>query len=359
MDRAKTKRDFPTRIRKKQYLKSLFYFFVFVLVLNSFLWANTIWIERNQTFIQVPINWTPTKPQEKVFYFDQWKLIIYCKSFSRGEIFYIEILPKDDSPNVVLKDYTHQVYYKTIERNIPLNQKSFGYNGIYVFPPELKEPKNKFIWIIQNPNKEKIQKEIELNIYLREFPYSDTPLIFEKKILPPEKQKELDERIKKEREIKKIAFSENLPNLFSNRLSHPRDFHYITSEWYKTRIHQYYQIINKKKIFSQPYKSIHKGLDLKGNTGDIVYALADGKIVLSAEMYYEGNFILINHGNKIFSGYMHLNERYYPENTYVKAGIPIGTVGATGLAIGSHLHFSVWIDGIVADPLSIYSLPIR
>jgi Membrane proteins related to metalloendopeptidases len=90
-----------------------------------------------------------------------------------------------------------------------------------------------------------------------------------------------------------------------------------------------------------------------------VYALADGKIVLSAEMYYEGNFILINHGNKIFSGYMHLNERYYPENTYVKAGIAIGTVGATGLAIGSHLHFSIWIDGFVADPLSIYSLPIR
>ncbi|GIX42431.1 MAG: hypothetical protein KatS3mg129_2164 [Leptospiraceae bacterium] len=147
--------------------------------------------------------------------------------------------------------------------------------------------------------------------------------------------------------------------MITNKLSHPRDFHYITSEWYKTRFNQFYQIVNRKKVFFKPYKSLHKGLDLRGNIGDIVYAIADGKIVISEHFYYEGNFILINHGNKIFSGYMHLNERFYPENTYIKAGIPIGTVGKTGMVTGAHLHFAIWIDGFTANPLSIFSLPIK
>jgi len=359
MDPIKSKRCFAIRNLKKLYLKTWSkYFFILIYICNSFLWANTFWIERNQTFLHIPINWTPPNAQQEIIYLESWKMILYSLSFSRGEIFYFEILPKEETIRENHLNTKHKLFYKTIRREIPLNKKNFGFNGIYVFPPELEQSKNEFEWHIEDDN-HKFYKSFQLNINLRKFPFSDKPLVFEKKTLTKEEQKEIEERIQKEKILKNIAFSENLPLLLTNQLSHPRDIHYITSEWYKKRIHQYYQIIDKKRVYSKPYYSIHRGLDLKGNIGDIVFAIGDGKIVLSDNFYYEGNFILINHGNKIFSGYMHLNERYYPQNTYIKAGIPIGTVGATGLVTGAHLHFAIWIDGFVADPLSIFSLPIR
>ncbi len=302
------------------------------------------------------MNWVPEKPKVKIFNFLDWKLIIYSLSFSRGEVFYIELLHNSryDSTQKV----EHSLYYKNINKWIPINKKNFGFNTIYVFPPELNQSKNYFEWYIKI-NNIVYKKDIVLDIQLRKYLSSKNIIFLEKKKLTPEEELEIEERVKKEKSIKKMVFSEVLPNQFTNSLSHPRDYHYLTSEWFKKRKYQYYTMLNRKKIFFEPFESIHKGLDLKGKIGDLIFALADGKIVLSDNFYYEGNFIVINHGNSIFSIYMHMDQRFYRSGTYIKSGTPIGTVGSTGLATGPHLHFALWIDGYNADPLSILSLPIR
>ncbi|MCS7206301.1 MAG: M23 family metallopeptidase [Leptospiraceae bacterium] len=318
--------------------------------------ANTFFLERSQTKIQVPINWTPENPLQQVIEFQNWKLIFYSSSFSRGEAFYFEILPIDSLEHS--HQANHQLFYKTIQRVIPINKKPFGFNGLYVFPPNLKEENNEFQWKIQQ-NNEEFTKDFTLKIHLRKYPVADKKLVFEKKRLSKEEEIELNERIQKERFVKKNAFDEVLPNLLTNHLSHPRDYHYVTSEWHKIRTYQYYEIIDGKKVFYSPYQGIHKGVDLRGNEGDLVFSIANGKVVIADDFYFEGRFVLINHGNKVFSGYMHLKDLFVSKDQFIQAGTPIGTVGATGRALGAHLHYSLWIDGFNTDPLSIFSLPIR
>lgn len=337
-----------------------FWILYFLIIINFSLIGNTFWNKINQTFIQLPTNWQVENPESKIFDFENWKLIIYSKSFSRGEVFYIEILSNSlkDINFQSIKEESHFLYYKTIKKIIPLNKKNFGFNAIYVFPPDIEISLNEIEWKILSSQGEKM-KTIQIPIKIRKYPVADNVILLEKKKIPKEKEKEIIERINKEKEVKKIVFSEELPLLIINQLSHPRDFHQITSDWYKKRFIQYFEFQNFKKVFYKPFVNIHKGVDLKGTEGDIVFALSEGKVVLSEEMYYEGNFIVINHGNKIFSGYMHLKEMLVSKNTFIKAGVPIGYVGSTGLSTAPHLHFSLWIDGYSSDPLSILYLPIR
>ncbi len=328
---------------------------LFVIIINFSLKSNTFWREFQNTYVQLPYNWEFKEPQIKVFDWEDWKLILYSNSFSRGEVLYIEILPNDLK---LLKDTRHKLFYITISKEIPINQKSYGWNSIYIFPPDLTTQQNEILWE-KHYNNYTDYKRISFLVHIRKYPDSDQPIYIQKRTISKEEQKELQERIKNEKEIKKLIFSELIPFCITNKLSYPRDYHKITSEWYKYRKIQYYEILNGKKIFYKPFYTIHKGIDLKGNEGDVVFAIADGKVVLSREMYYEGNFIVINHGNMIYSGYMHLKDRYVVENTYVRAGLEIGTVGSTGMSTGPHLHYSLWIDKYSADPLSIFNLPIR
>lgn len=349
-------RYFAIHNHKIELLKSLAKIIPIFCFYNSFLWSNTYWIQRNETKIQVPFNWTPPYAEFRIFEFRSWQLIIYSKSFSRGEAFYIEIIPIEK--NIDLNNYQHRIYYKNINKQIIVNKRSFGYNAIYAFIPELIQTDNWLEWIVIEPNAT-YSTIIKLNINLRKYPVSENVIVFRDKLLSDVERKAIQERIKKEREIKKIVFSELIPNQFTNYLSHPRDYHRITSEWYKIRKLQSYVVKNNKKIYSKIYKNIHKGLDLSGDIGDVVFAMADGKIVISENFYYEGNFVLINHGNRIFTGYMHLEQIETVKDTFIKAGMPIGKVGSTGLSTGPHLHVSLWIDNFSIDPLSLLSLPIR
>lgn len=304
----------------------------------------------------MPINWTPPYAKYEIFEFRNWQFIIYSKSFSRGEAFYIEITPVEK--NLSLDSYQHTLHYKNVNKRIIVNKRSFGFNAIYAFDPDLNQTNNILEWNIIEPGGS-YSTSIKLNVNLREYPVSDGVIVFMEKLLTQKEQKELQDRINKEKEIKKMVFSEFISNQITNYLSHPRDYHKITSEWYKIRKLQSYTVKNNKRVYSKIYKSIHKGLDLRGDTADIVFAVADGKIVIADNFYYEGNFVLINHGNNIFTGYMHLDQIDAVKNTYIKAGTPIGKVGSTGLSTAPHLHISLWIDGYSVDPLSILSLPIR
>ncbi|MFN3604875.1 MAG: M23 family metallopeptidase [Leptonema sp. (in: bacteria)] len=305
--------------------------------------------------MQIPQNWKFETANYKIFDWDDWKCIVQSKSFSRGEAFYVEILPNNLKE---LKEVSSTLFYKTIGREIPINKKPYGFNGIYVFPPDIEVSYQELEWkIIQN--KKVKTKRIFFPIHIRSYPISKNIIQLEKLRITKEEEENLKKRIQEEKELKRMAFVEVLPLLINQKISHPRDYHFVTSEWYKKRLIQYYEYVNNQKIFYKPKFHIHYGVDLKGQEGDVVYALADGKVVLSKELYFEGNYIIINHGSKIFSGYMHLKERFVPEGSMVVAGIPIGKVGSTGFSTAPHLHFSLWIDGYSVDPLSILYLPLR
>ena len=93
----------------------------------------------------------------------------------------------------------------------------------------------------------------------------------------------------------------------------------------------------------------HSGIDLGARRGTPVHAAADGIASVSEDARL-GKAVRIDHGAGIESLYAHLDRVTLTTGTAVTAGQAIGTVGATGLATGPHLHFQVTRDGRLQDP---------
>jgi murein DD-endopeptidase MepM/ murein hydrolase activator NlpD len=95
----------------------------------------------------------------------------------------------------------------------------------------------------------------------------------------------------------------------------------------------------------------HTGVDIANKEGTVIVAPNSGKVILSEDMRIHGETIIISHGQGIFSTFCHLKERVVTKGDKVKRGELIGTVGQTGLATGSHLHWGLCASGVAVDPL--------
>lgn len=158
---------------------------------------------------------------------------------------------------------------------------------------------------------------------------------------------------------KAAAYRRRTDLLLDGQWFHPRDRHYVTSPFHARRVTQRYVMHGNQKRILAPRVSHHSGTDLKGKTGEIIRAVARGRVVIARKMHYEGNFIIIDHGHGIFSTYMHQSKLLVKEGDLIAAGTTIGEVGSTGMVTGPHLHISLYIRGVRLDPLSLLVLPIR
>jgi len=95
----------------------------------------------------------------------------------------------------------------------------------------------------------------------------------------------------------------------------------------------------------------HKGVDIANKEGTEILAPNSGIVVLSEDMRVHGGTIIISHGQGILSIFSHLKERLIKKGERVEKGQLIGTMGQTGLATGSHLHWGLCASGVVVDPL--------
>jgi len=86
-------------------------------------------------------------------------------------------------------------------------------------------------------------------------------------------------------------------------------------------------------------RSMHHGVDYRANTGTLVYAVAEGKVVKSTYDDMSGHYIAIRHKDNTASYYLHLSKRSVGVGTHVKARQVIGQSGNTGASSGPHLHF--------------------
>jgi murein DD-endopeptidase MepM/ murein hydrolase activator NlpD len=110
------------------------------------------------------------------------------------------------------------------------------------------------------------------------------------------------------------------------------------------------RIINKKKI------SVHRGVDIKGKMGDEVKASNHGRVVLTEELFFGGNTVIIDHGTGIYSIYMHLSKFNVIPGDLVSKGDIIGFVGSSGRSSGPHLHFGLKVHGTNTNPVSFVKL---
>lgn len=113
-----------------------------------------------------------------------------------------------------------------------------------------------------------------------------------------------------------------------------------------------------KRIMNKKKKSIHTGVDIKGKTGEEVKASNRGKVVLTEELFFGGNTIILDHGLGIFTIYMHLSSFNIKPGDIVSKGDTVGFVGSSGRASGPHLHFGVKVMDTNANPLSLVRLKL-
>lgn len=109
-----------------------------------------------------------------------------------------------------------------------------------------------------------------------------------------------------------------------------------------------------RRFFNGQPRNPHRGLDLLAAQGDPIGAVAAGKVVLTADHYYAGRCVYLDHGLGVHSLYMHMDTIRVREGELVEAGQPLGTVGMTGRVTGPHLHLGLTILDLSVDPLPLF-----
>jgi len=111
-----------------------------------------------------------------------------------------------------------------------------------------------------------------------------------------------------------------------------------------------------RRTFNGKLASVHRGLDYHAQEGTPIRAANAGTVVLAQELFYEGNCVIIDHGQQFMTLYMHLSKIQVRPGETVKEGQQIGLSGATGRATGPHLHVAVRWQGAYLDPAQLWIL---
>ena len=97
-------------------------------------------------------------------------------------------------------------------------------------------------------------------------------------------------------------------------------------------------------------QQFHNGVDMAAPVGSPILAAYDGKVVAADYNSSMGNYIMIDHGDGLYTIYMHASALYVSKGTEVTKGQKIAAVGSTGRSTGNHLHFSVRLNGSYVNP---------
>ena len=115
-------------------------------------------------------------------------------------------------------------------------------------------------------------------------------------------------------------------------------------------------VFGSQRVFNNKTSSPHQGLDFRVPSGTPVAAMNSGTVLLARPLYYEGNFIVLDHGQGLLTLYLHLSAIKVKEGDHVDRGQEVGLSGGTGRATGPHLHVAVRWQGTYLDPSRLMQL---
>ena len=110
-------------------------------------------------------------------------------------------------------------------------------------------------------------------------------------------------------------------------------------------------VFGSQRILNGKPRRPHMGVDVARPAGTTVVAPADGVVVFARpDLFYSGGTLIIDHGMRMNTSYLHLSKLLVRKGEHVKQGQPIAEVGSTGRATGPHLHWGANVRDVRIDP---------
>src|SRR6267378_3919511 len=117
-------------------------------------------------------------------------------------------------------------------------------------------------------------------------------------------------------------------------------------------------VFGVERVFNGSVQSTHQGLDFRVPSGTPVAAANSGRVILARPLFFEGNCVVIDHGQGLLTLYFHLSKFSVKEGDDVSKGQPIGLSGGTGRVTGPHLHLAVRWQGVYLNPQVLLKLKV-
>ncbi len=113
-----------------------------------------------------------------------------------------------------------------------------------------------------------------------------------------------------------------------------------------------------QRTFNREVQSVHQGLDYRAGSGTPIRVMNNGTVILARELFFEGNCVVVDHGQGLLSLYLHLSELKVKEGESVRKAQIMGLSGATGRVTAPHLHVAIRWQGVYLDPARLLRLTI-
>jgi murein DD-endopeptidase MepM/ murein hydrolase activator NlpD len=99
-------------------------------------------------------------------------------------------------------------------------------------------------------------------------------------------------------------------------------------------------------------EAFHPGIDIGVPMGSQVHAVADGVVTYAGVRHGYGKVVEIDHGDGYMTRYAHNSKLLAHVGEHVHTGEVISDAGSTGRSTGPHVHFEVWHDGKLVNPIA-------